>query len=187
MRGDPPERRAAVLVGHATRLPGKFDREVDGTPVLERALKAVRRAGFRPTIVATAPRAHPDVDVILDRYDRGPLGGVRAFLETAPGPFLLVGGDMPFLDSDALRRLNDLHRPGLSIVPRWNGGELEVLHAMYDLDPASVVRCWEEGRPLRDLVRAGIAEGSVRTVPAEAIGARSFTDLDTVEDWERLA
>ncbi len=181
------ERAAVVLVGHATRLPGKFDREIEGVPVLERALRAVGRAGFRPTIVATTPRTHPTVEVLLDRYDRGPLGGVRTFLEVAPGPFLLVGGDMPYLDADALRRLADLHRPGLSIVPRWQGGELEVLHAMYDLRPADVVRTWVAGRPLRDLVRAGIQDGSVRTVPAEDIGTRSLTDLDTVADWERLA
>jgi molybdopterin-guanine dinucleotide biosynthesis protein A len=176
---------AAILVGYATRLPGKFDLEVDGGSVLERVRRALAVAGFRATVVTVPGGRPPGPSVVVDRYDRGPLGGVRAFLETRSGPFLLVGGDMPFLKPEDLRTLRARHRPGVSVVPRTPDGWYEVLLAVYDLDLDQVVRYWEEGRSLQVLVSDLATSGQVDAIPAGELDARSFVDLDTPEDLAR--
>jgi molybdopterin-guanine dinucleotide biosynthesis protein A len=176
---------AAVLVGHATRLPGKFDLVLDGHTVLVRVLTALRRAGFRPTIVAVPGSGREGPAIVIDRYDRGPLGGVRAFLEKRPGPFLLVGGDMPFLQTDDLQGLRARYRPGVSVVPQSPDGTFEVLLAVYDLALERVTRYWSEGRSLQDLVKDAASRGVVDAVPVGEFDLQSFVDLDTPEDLER--
>lgn len=182
----PTDWDAAILVGHARRLPKKFDLEWNGSTLLEHVVDRVTEAGFRPMIVAVSSTAGAGLPLVPDRYDRGPLGAVRSVLEAGYPRFLLVGGDMPRLDADSLRRLRAMHAPGVSIVPRWRDGAFEVLHGIYDLDLAEVVRAWSSGRALRDLVRAGVESGTVRAVPAEEFPAATFTDVDTPEDLERL-
>ncbi len=180
-----PTLDAAVLVGHATRLPGKFDLVMEGATVLDRVLAAVRDAGFRPTIVAVPGAGRTDPSVVLDPYDRGPLGGVRAFLERRAAPFLLVGGDMPFLRAEDLRTLRARFRPGICVVPRRPDGTFEVLFGLYDLPLERVTRYWTAGRSLRDLVRDGVGNGTVDAVPVGVFDPRSFVDLDTAEDLAR--
>jgi molybdopterin-guanine dinucleotide biosynthesis protein A len=177
---------AAVLVGHATRLPGKFDLRIDGRPVLDRVLDAVQRAGFVPTIVAVPDSGRTGPSVVIDRYDRGPLGGVRAFLEVRPGPFLLVGGDMPFLRAEDLRGLGDRFRVGRSVVPQHPDGTFEVLFAIYDLPIEPVAEFWSQGRSLHDLVADRAARSALDVVPAGEFDPRSFVDLDTPGDYDRV-
>ncbi len=176
---------AAVLVGHATRLPGKFDLVLDGRSVLDRVLLAVRDAGFRPTIVAVPGSGRTGPSVVVDRYDRGPLGAVRSFLETRPGPFLLVGGDMPFIRPADLRALGQRFQRGRSVVPRRADGTFEVLLAVYDLPLDRVRAAWEAGRSLQYLVTAAEARGEVLAVPVEEFDPRSLIDLDTPGDVAR--
>jgi molybdopterin-guanine dinucleotide biosynthesis protein A len=176
---------AAVLVGHATRLPDKFDLVLDGATVLDRVLHSVRRAGLTPTIVAVLGADRKGAEVVVDRYDRGPLGGVRAYLEVRPGPFVLVGGDMPFLQSDDLRRLRERFHPGVSVVPRSPEGTFEVLFALYDVSLEQVTRYWSQGRSLQHLVSDAATGGMVDAVPVSEFDPRSFADLDTPADLER--
>jgi molybdopterin-guanine dinucleotide biosynthesis protein A len=185
MTAVPAPREAVVLVGRATRLPAKFDRVLDGRTVLEHVLARVTEAGFEPTVVAVPESGRAGPGVLLDRYGGGPLGGVRTFLEHRAVPFVLVGGDMPFVSVRDLRRLRDLHGPGISVVPLRGDGVLEVLCAVYDVPLALVARYWAEGRALRDLALDGAAGGTVRFVPADEFDPASFVDLDTPEDWSR--
>jgi molybdopterin-guanine dinucleotide biosynthesis protein A len=182
---DLPGLEAAILVGHATRLPGKFDLMLEGRTVLDRVLDAVAGAGFRPTIVAVPESGKRGPGIIVDRYDRGPLGAVRTFLEARSGPFLLVGGDMPFVRPSDLRVLLARFRAGTSVVPRSSDGTFEVLFAIYDLPLARVVRYWEQGGSLHELVSDEVERGAVEWVPAREFDPRSFVDIDTPADVER--
>jgi molybdopterin-guanine dinucleotide biosynthesis protein A len=176
---------AAILVGHATRLPGKFDLVLEGRTVLDRILDTVSGAGFRPTIVAVPGSRRTGPGVLVDRYDRGPLGAVRTFLEARSGAFLLVGGDMPFIRPNDLRLLHGRFRSGASVVPRTTEGAFEVLFAIYDLRLDDVNRYWEAGRSLHDLVMDEFERGRVDAIPTRELDPRSFVDLDTPADFER--
>ena len=176
-----------VLVGHATRLPGKFFRSWKGERVVDRAVDSIRRSGLHPAVVSVLPpERFPEVEVLADAYDRGPLGGVRTIVEQNARPFVLIGGDMPRVDPRALESLIERHRPGVSIVPVRPDGSLEVLHAVYDLPAELVRRSWEAGLGLADVVRSLDERGTAETVSAAALGEETFTDIDTAEDWERL-
>ncbi|MGI0068613.1 MAG: molybdenum cofactor guanylyltransferase, partial [Thermoplasmata archaeon] len=176
-----------VLMGHATRFPGKFEAVWRGRRVIDRAVESVLAAGLRATIVSTRPFASSPAPVRLDPFDRGPLGGLRAILKDREGgPFFLTGADMPQVQLSAVHRLIELAAPGVSVVPRWSDGTLEVLHAIYDPPVEEVVRFWEGRRSLRDLVRELGAGGRARFVAAEEFDPATFADIDTVEDLERL-
>jgi molybdopterin-guanine dinucleotide biosynthesis protein A len=153
--------------------------------VIDRVRATVEDAGFRPTIVAV-PSAHREgTAVLIDRYDRGPLGAVRTLLEMRTGPFLLVGGDLPFLRAADLGRLRQRYRAGRSVVPRTPDGTFEVLLAIYDLPLELVTQYWTAGRSLHDLVSDAAARGTVESVPVREFDLASFVDLDTPEDFER--
>lgn len=149
---------------------------------MDRVCARLSDADFEPALVSVRPRPDSDVPVLLDRYDRGPLGAVRTITEARAGPFLLVGGDMPFLSVADLRGLRERYRPGTSVVPRWADGALEVLHAVYDITPPRAARAWERGASLRDLARS---EPGALFPAAEEFDPYTFIDIDTPADWER--
>jgi molybdopterin-guanine dinucleotide biosynthesis protein A len=68
----------------------------------------------------------------------GPLAGVLAGLERASFLYLLVVGcDMPFLDSSVVNFLFEVAEQGNydAVVPRWENGMVEPLHAVYKKEP----------------------------------------------------
>jgi molybdopterin-guanine dinucleotide biosynthesis protein A len=181
-----PLERAYLLLGHATRLPGKFWLPVGGEPIVVRALRALRSAGFTVGAVTVEPVEVPGLPTLRDRYDAGPLGGLATILSATEEPFLLVGADMPFLDPTSLRTLRREY-DGRTLVPVSPRGEWEVLHSVYSgLDPARVGELVRRGAGLRDLVAEESKEGRVRFLPAASLDPVTFTDVDTPEDYERV-
>jgi molybdopterin-guanine dinucleotide biosynthesis protein A len=179
-------RTVYVLVGPATRLPGKFDLPVGGIPLLDRVLGAARASQLTPTIVTSGTHPRPGVPTLEDRYDRGPLGGVRTIVEHDPSPFVLVAGDMPYVTAEGFAQLVRWSTGARTTVPRWPDGTLEVLFAVYDLDPPRVQARWDAGGSLRSLALELHGEGQARFVDAEAFPAGTFVDVDTPDDWERV-
>lgn len=104
----------AVLAGGASRRMGTDKRrvDIDGTPLLRRAVDAAR-AVCDDVVVVTAPgRPVPDdlvlgVPVVEDRRpDTGPLAGIEAALDEAAHDLVLVlAGDHPAADATVLRSL----------------------------------------------------------------------------------
>lgn len=189
-RTDPPlapVRRAFVLLGRATRLPEKFLLAVDGEPIVRREVRLLTEAGLEVTVVSVLPRDLGGVSVVADPFDAGPLGGLEVALSRADGPFFLFGGDMPFLDVAGIRTMH-AEFDGRALVPVGPGGEWEVLHAIYaGVDARRVEALRREGRGLKDLVAELDRAGGVRFLPAGAIEPSSFRDVDTAEEYRRLA
>jgi molybdopterin-guanine dinucleotide biosynthesis protein A len=68
----------------------------------------------------------------------GPLAGVLTGLERASSLYLLVVGcDMPFLDRSVVEFLFEVAEQGNydAVVPRWENGMVEPLHAVYKREP----------------------------------------------------
>jgi molybdopterin-guanine dinucleotide biosynthesis protein A len=68
----------------------------------------------------------------------GPLAGVLTGLEKASSLYLLVVGcDMPFLDRSVVEFLFEVAEQGNydAVVPRWENGMVEPLHAVYKKEP----------------------------------------------------
>jgi len=171
--------RAFVLLGRAGRLSGKFDRRVGDATVLERELSALRAAGLRPTLVSVLARPGSGVPVLRDDRNAGPLGGLATVLDRVEPPFVLVGGDMPFLDARALREMRRAF-DGRTLVPISGDGIPQVLHAVYGrVSRNEVRRLLDSGGGLSALVDLLDARGEVRWWPLRALGERSVTDVDT--------
>jgi molybdopterin-guanine dinucleotide biosynthesis protein A len=182
----PSPRRAFLLLGRATRLPGKFDLPVEGTPILERELRVLESAGLHPELISTDPRPRSRVPVHVDPEPRGPLGGLSVALSLSPEPFFLFGADMPFLDRRSIAQEAAMF-DGRSVVPRSADGTPQVLHAIYArVDRIEVERLLARGRGLRDLVDRLETRGQVRWAPAEAFAPRSFDSVNTPAEYASI-
>jgi molybdopterin-guanine dinucleotide biosynthesis protein A len=181
-----PVRRAFLLVGRSTRLPGKFRLAVNGEPLLVREQRILSGLGLKVAVVSVAPLRLSGLPEIVDRFDRGPLGGLATALAASEEPFFLFGGDMPYLDPSSIDRMRS-EFDGRTLVPLGPTGHWEVLHAIYAGIPRALAeQRTAEGRGLRDLVAELDRVGQVRFLPEGFVDPRSFTDLDTPEDYARL-
>jgi molybdopterin-guanine dinucleotide biosynthesis protein A len=112
----PPVTAVVLAGGRATRFGAdKLAVEVDGRPLLQRAITAVAQVADEIVVVAGfgAPepplRADVGVPIVVARdaiTDGGPLAGLAAGLAVASHPVaLLVGGDQPTLQPALLQEL----------------------------------------------------------------------------------
>ena len=67
----------------------------------------------------------------------GPLAGILSGLEKASFPYcLVIGCDMPFVNENVVQFLFEIASTGYdAVVPRWENGMLEPLHAVYRKEP----------------------------------------------------
>jgi len=68
----------------------------------------------------------------------GPLAGVLSGLEQASFPYsLVIGCDMPFVNEHVVALLFEVAERGNydAVVPRWENGMVEPLHAVYKKEP----------------------------------------------------
>ncbi len=178
-------KRAFVLLGHARRLPGKFDLPFGGRTILGQVLEAVRGAGLHAAIVSVGPGPPVDVPVLRDDLDLGPLGGLAVAQRATREPFFLLGGDMPRVDPRALASLRRAF-DGRTLVPLSDRHRPQVLHAIYaNVDPGLVRSLLDRGRGLTDLVRTMAGRGEVKLLPPGAVDPRSFVDIDTAREYVR--
>lgn len=167
--------------------------EVDGIPLLGRAIDALRRAGAVEVVVVgggagvrslAGARGVRVLDDLLP--GAGPLAGVAAALTALEDvdAVLVVACDHPDLDPASLHRLADtlIGLPGamVALPTRAADAPLDVLHAAY--------------RPaLGSLLRGALAGGErslrriLETLPVVAVpvAPASLVDLDTPEDLGR--
>jgi molybdopterin-guanine dinucleotide biosynthesis protein A len=167
----PPRVTGIVLAGgRSTRFGGdKLAVEVDGRPLLHRAIDAVAEVADQVVVVIGADAPEPTlpsdlpVPVVVARdaiAGQGPLAGLAAGLAAASHPLaLLVGGDQPDLQPEVLREL--LRR----LTPAAGG------------PPLDVVGLEEDGR-LRPLpVALRVATAGPAAGVALAGGTRSLVGL----------
>lgn len=135
---------AAVLAGGRSRRMGtdKALLQVDGAPLLARAIQAVSTVSADVFVVGDRPAYHAlGVPVVADAYpETGTLGGIATALRNAQcDHVLVVACDMPHLNVDLLQLLVDEPRdydilvPALAGERSQQGGRqtFETLHAIY--------------------------------------------------------
>lgn len=182
-----PHVTAVVLAGGRSSRFGsdKLSAVVDGRPLLERALSAV--AAVTPTIIlVVAPGGEAAVPPHLTARTTvahdpvafgGPLVGLVAALEICVTPLVVVvGGDMPRLVPEVLRRLTAALGAGVSAATLEVPGRTQPLPIALDVAAArrSAGTVLEHGgRSLRDLLR---------DLDAVAIPAAAWRSLDPAGD-----
>jgi molybdopterin-guanine dinucleotide biosynthesis protein A len=189
-----------VLSGGENRRMGadKAFLKIDGIPMVEHILRALKGIFDKIIIVTNAPRLYTayDVTVVTDASDkRGPLTGIYSgLLNTADEYNFVVACDMPFLNTGLISYMMGL-AAGYDIVLPRIGGLPEPLHAVYHrgLLPLIENRIRQDARQIQGI----FGESRVRYVTEEEIDRydrerRSFINLNTpleykeatCSDWE---
>ncbi len=79
-----------------------------------------------------------EAKIVVDKLDlQTPLAGaISGLIETKAKYALLLPCDMPFLSKDILAFLLDICVDRNAVIPRWPNGNIEPLHAAYNVKPA---------------------------------------------------
>lgn len=188
-----------VVAGGRSLRFGEADKlvaELEGRPLIDRAVEAVSRATRTDPVVATRDGEHAerladaiDASAVTFVHDdsayEGPVAGVSAALGHVDTPWAFVcGGDMPWLSPRAIRLVGERAerlRPA-AVIPRHEG-YLEPLHGVYrveDLQAAIDDAC--NRTSVRGVVERLSPLVTLPTIHAETSLRRSLADVDERED-----
>ena len=177
---------AAILAGgRAKRLGGinKGALEVGGAAIVDRQLAALRSVASAVFVVGA-----PDplwttrgLRVVPDEIaGAGPLGGIyTALLHSPADRTLVVGCDMPFLDTDVLQRLVSVEDADVVVARSARG--IEPLCAVYARACATDIR----ERLARGAYEASVLPSGARVVEVSVDRELVFLNVNTPHDYER--
>lgn len=181
-----------VLAGGQSRRMGrdKAFLTIDGVPLIERVLRALRGV-FPRTIIVTNNRsayALYDAVIVTDAIDKQcPLTGIYSgLLHSADEYNFVVACDMPFLNPGLITYMAGLVN-GYDIVVPMIAGCVEPLHAVYSkqLLPVIAKRLRED----RLQIRGVFEEARVKYVMESELDRydperRSFKNLNTLDEYK---
>jgi len=123
----------------------------------------------------------------------GPLAGVLSGLKRASFSFsLVVGCDMPFVNPDVAKFLFEIASTGYdAVVPKWENGLVEPLHAVYRKEPMLAVIKEATGRSKRKIFDVLSQLKNIYFVPVKEIreidpGLNTFININTPEELEKF-
>ena len=155
------QKTVLILAGGQGRRFHSFDKcfaMLDNKLLIQHAIDNI--AGLADEIIVAArdeqqgekisARVHDKIDFAFDTLNGvGPLSGFLSGLEHASFAFsLVIGCDMPFVTESVVNLLFEIASTGYdAVVPRWENGMLEPLHAVYRREPMLAA--------IRDTVKRG--------------------------------
>ncbi len=168
-----------------------------GPTVIEMVVARLAEAGLvTPMLVTNSPEEYRFLGLESVRDDiegAGALGGIlTALRHSASRRVFVVACDMPLLSVRLIEHILSVAGDYDALVPRWSEGNrvrVEPLHAIYSVSCAEVAeRQIREGRLkvsnfLNEINVTYLEEGEIRRYDP---GLRSFYNVNTPEEWERL-
>ncbi len=181
-----------VLSGGENRRMGKDKAflKVDGIPMIEHVLRALRSVVNRVIIVTNSPESYAsyDVEVVTDACNkRGSLVGIYSGLLWSRDDYnIVVACDMPFLNPRLLSYMTSLAGEYDIILPKI-GEFAEPLHAVYHRRLLPVMEDHIKREQLR--IRGIFTGHRLRYVTEEEIDRfdpmrRSFVNLNTPREYK---
>ncbi len=110
---------------------------VGGRRVIDRVMERLNPLSGQVLVVTSAEKADlllkGGAKLVIDKYPgKGPLGGIYTGLAAADFPqAIIVGCDMPFINSRLLTHMLELAEGFDAVIPRLDEGMVEPLHAIY--------------------------------------------------------
>ncbi len=191
-------RSAIVLVGGDARRAGGLEKyffRYRGRTFIERLIETLSGIVGEVVLVARDPDqcrrfSHiGGISCVADiRRGAGPIGGVYTGIRYAKGDVIFVTAcDMPCISGAVVEYLFSLINGYEAVVPCWDGGRLEPLHAVYRRDAVASYFEREEGHSLRGMVQAlhtrYVHIGEIRRLDP---GLSSFININRPEDLRLL-
>ncbi len=186
--------------GEAKRAGGreKYLFEYDGETFLERLLSTLKDTVDEIIIVARDDIhcrrfeeicAGFEAKIVPDiRKGLGPVGGLHAGVQSAGGEIIFaVACDMPFVNGDIIRYLFSLSGNCDAVIPRWEEGFIEPLHAVYKRDALERYMHSHKSLSLRDMIDSinscFVNVNDLRQYDADL---KTFTNINNLNDLEKL-
>ena len=186
--------------GEAKRAGGreKYLFEYDGETFLERLLSTLKDTVDEIIIVARDDIhcrrfeeicAGFEAKIVPDiRKGLGPVGGLHAGVQSAGGETIFaVACDMPFVNGDIIRYLFSLSGNYDAVIPRWEEGFIEPLHAVYKRDALERYMHSHKSLSLRDMIDSinscFVNVNDLRQYDADL---KTFTNINNLNDLEKL-
>lgn len=183
----------AVLAGGQSRRMGtnKALLKIDGTTIIERVVSVLCNVFDEVVIIANDPapysfqgiKVYPDIHV-----GAGSLGGLYTAIVRSGSPFTFVTAcDMPFLDTECIKRLLSIPRQGYDALVPSIGGRPHPMHGLYSKSCAGVAEEMIKGGNLRvnDMLEKihvkMLTEADFTGLPI----ATSVENVNTKEDLKR--
>ena len=195
---------AIVLAGGSSSRFGedKGIVKLAGKPLIGHVVDAVRGI-VDETIVVTSTVERmakyevlvPDcVKFIVDKQEsKGPLSGALTGFGVASGKYALVlPFDTPFVSREIVSLLFELCVGRSAVIPRWPNGQIEPLHAVYQVAPAlaAAEAAVAEGRlDMRGMIERLRGVRFVSTLAIQEFGPelKSFFNINTPLDLKKAA
>ncbi len=201
--GKPKLRSAIVLAGGKGKRMGMTEKallEVKGKSILERQLESLfqvvdevilsfrdiaQKERFRPVLEKfSSYKVHFCFDTLVNA---GPLEGIRGGLLQSRSEYSFVcAGDMPFIDSRVVDFLFEKAIGHNAVLPKWEDGKFEPLHAVYSKKIITEIeKALEKGKhsvltpvfETPDVVFIEISE--IRKIDPDL---KTFANINTAED-----
>jgi molybdenum cofactor cytidylyltransferase len=182
-----------LAAGRAERFGGgKVLAELDGVPLVRRAVDAAMASGLRPVVTVVGPRAGPLEQVLPAGVDvvqafaarRGIAHSLRALIRALEGwrqvGAVCVGlADQPFVGPDAYRRLSAAYDAGATFAVATYKGQRH--------NPVLIGRVhWPAVARLRGDVGARSLMDTLAVVEVDCDNTGRPDDVDTTEDLARM-
>lgn len=124
----------------------------------------------------------------------GPLAGILAGLERASSSYsLIVGCDMPLVNGEVVDLLFEVAERGNydAVVPQWENGMVEPLHAVYKREPMLAAVLGGIERKEKKIFKVLSQLKNVKFVPVNELRGRdpeltTFRNINTPEELKKL-
>ncbi|MGC8663180.1 MAG: molybdenum cofactor guanylyltransferase [Thermoplasmata archaeon] len=125
---------ALIPVGESRRLPKKHFLKLGEKQVLEIIVDKLLNSKLfdEVALYSTTPIKIENTLLLIDENKEGPLKALIKALNIFDKNIFLLAGDMPFFEVEQIRKML-VYPEKLSIIPKWNSGYIEPLHALYSV------------------------------------------------------
>jgi molybdopterin-guanine dinucleotide biosynthesis protein A len=167
---------------------------VAGKTAIERVVERLEPVSDSVLFVTSPEKANLPVSghirTLVDKFPgKGPLGGIyTGLIEAHSSKAIVVGCDMPFLNTRLLKKMIMMADGFDAVIPRLEGGMIEPLHAVYATTCAAEMKVHLDNDRLS--ITELIRELKVRYMERDEYlpldpGMLSFFNLNYPEDLER--
>ncbi|MEM3327250.1 MAG: hypothetical protein QW037_02605 [Thermoplasmata archaeon] len=171
---------AVVPVGISRRLSGKHFLEFCNKRIIDVVVENLNESNlFSKVIIYTINNFDiKNAEIIIDKWRTGVLPILIDALERFNENVFLLGGDMPLANSKSFFPLL-LYPESLSVIPKWENGYLEPLHALYS---KSALNFQKNKNSMHEFIEH-IPKVFIK---AEKIGKMAFFNINTNDDYIEL-
>ncbi len=180
---------AVVFVGTSRRFPGKHFIEVrPGLRMIDLVINRLQAIGLDVLVYSkvffrcSAPLMIDREDWILPSF----ISLLRKLGDKGIGEIIAIGGDMPLICGEGINLLlKEFSDPDVAVVPRWENGYMEPLHAIYR---SVMARFLEEALKggIKSLHSAIEKTPCVKFIEAELFPSNIFFNVNVPRDLMRL-